>query len=170
MRTPRPPMSRRKQLPPTHRLGYGPDFANSSRFHSAPFQRQPVNRSTGPRFHSTPLHRLKSSKTGCPGAVSAKAFAKSPQPAGRASGPCRNFRPHNAPKISPTSAAPGKPLALRLPASHQATAPVSPGRQKSEHRGPASRPLAILALAPWSYRRIARQSGWPDRFRADLEM
>ena len=32
--------------------GEGPDFANSSRFHSAPFQRQPVNRSTGPRFHA----------------------------------------------------------------------------------------------------------------------
>jgi len=51
--------------------GEGPDFANSSRFHSAPLQRQPVNRSTGPRFHSAPLHRLKSSKTGCPGAMSA---------------------------------------------------------------------------------------------------
>jgi hypothetical protein len=63
-------MSRRKQLPTTHRLAFGPDFANSSRFHSAPFQRQPVNRSTGPRFHSAPLHRLKSSKTGCPGAMS----------------------------------------------------------------------------------------------------
>ena len=45
-------MSRRKQLSTTHRLVLGPDFANSSRFHSAPFQRQPVNRSTGPRFHS----------------------------------------------------------------------------------------------------------------------
>ena len=56
-------MSRRKQLPTTHRLANGPDFANSSRFHSAPFQRQPVNRSPGPRFHSTPFHRLKSSKT-----------------------------------------------------------------------------------------------------------
>jgi hypothetical protein len=46
-------MSRRKPLPTTHRLGMGPDFANSSRFRSAPFQRRPVNRSTGPRFHST---------------------------------------------------------------------------------------------------------------------
>jgi len=91
--------------------GEWPDFANSSRFHSAPFQRRPVNRSTGPRFHSTPFHRLKSPKTGCPGAVSAKAFAKAHQPAGRASGPCQNFRPHSAPKISPTSGAPGKPLA-----------------------------------------------------------
>ena len=44
--------SRRKQLPPTHRLGKGPDFANSSRFHFALFQRQPVNRSTGPRFRA----------------------------------------------------------------------------------------------------------------------
>jgi len=84
-------------VPPTHRLGMGPDFANSSRFHSAPFQRRPVNRSTGPRFHSTALHRLKSSKTGGPGAMSAEAFAKSHQPASRASGPCRNYRPHVAP-------------------------------------------------------------------------
>ena len=68
---PGPPMSRRKQLPTTHRLAFGPDFANSSRFHSAPFQRRPVNHSTGPRFHSSPFHRLKSSKTGTPGAVSA---------------------------------------------------------------------------------------------------
>ena len=108
---PRPPMSRRKQLSPTHRLAFGPDFANSSRFRSVPLQRQPVNHSTGLRFHYTALHRLKPSKTGCPGAMSAKAFAKSPQPAGRASGPCRNFRPHSAPRISLTSAAPGKPLA-----------------------------------------------------------
>ena len=38
-----------------------------------------------------------------PGIVGAKAFAKPHQPAGRASGPLRNFRPHNAPKISLTS-------------------------------------------------------------------
>ena len=79
--------------------------------------------------------------------MSAKAFAKSHQPAGRASGTCRNFRPHIAPTICPTSGAPGKPLALRLPATHQATAPVSPGRQKSEQRGPAPRPrLGIISL------------------------
>jgi len=46
--------------------------------------------------------------------VSAKAFAKPHQPAGRASRPLQNFRPHSAPKISPTSATPGKPLASRL--------------------------------------------------------
>ena len=62
--------------------------------------------------------------------MSAAAFAKSPQPASRASGPWQNFRPHDAPNISPTSAAPGKPLALRLPADRQATAHVSPGRQQ----------------------------------------
>jgi hypothetical protein len=67
-------------VPPTHRLTRWPDFANSSRFHYAPFQRRPVNRSTGPRFHSTPLHRLKSSKTGCPGAMRA---AVSPSPLSR---------------------------------------------------------------------------------------
>ena len=101
---PGPPMSRRKQLPTTPRRRKGPDFANLSRFHSAPFQRQPVNRSTGLRFHSAPLHRLKSSKTGCPGAVSAQAFAKSLQPAGRTSGPCRNFHYRIAPKIGLASA------------------------------------------------------------------
>jgi hypothetical protein len=92
------------------------------------------------RFSAPPSQivedRLPCLPTGNPGAVSAKVVAKSHQPAGRASGPCRNFRPHDAPKASPTSGAPGKPLALRLPASPQATAPVSPGRQKSEQRGP----------------------------------
>jgi hypothetical protein len=36
------------------------------------------------------------------------------------------------PKSVQPLAGPGKPLALCLPATHQATAPVSPGRQKSE--------------------------------------
>jgi hypothetical protein len=71
--------------------------------------------------------------------VRTKAFGKPHQPAGRASGPFRNFRPHIVPKISLTSAAPGKPLALRLPVSLQATARVSPGRQKSEQRDLAPR-------------------------------
>jgi hypothetical protein len=97
--------------------GEGPDFADSSRFRSAPFQRRPVNRSTGPRFHSTPFHRLKSSKTGSPGAVSAKVLAKSPQPAGRASVPCRNFRPHDAPQFSPTSGRSAQAAGL-TPAHH----------------------------------------------------
>ena len=44
---PRPPLNRRKPLPTTPRLRWGSDFAHSSRFHSAPFQRRPVNRSTG---------------------------------------------------------------------------------------------------------------------------
>jgi hypothetical protein len=118
-------MSRRKQLSTTHRLVLGPDFANSSRFHSAPFQRQPVNRSTGLHFHCTPLHRLKSPKTGCPGAVSAKAFALTTPP--------KSVRP---------LAGPGKPMALRLPASPQATAPVSPGQHKSAQRGPAPQTTA----------------------------
>jgi len=67
-----PPMSRRNRLSPTHRLGEGPAFANSSRFHSASFQRQPVSDSTGPRLHSTPLHRLKSSNLGNPRTMSTK--------------------------------------------------------------------------------------------------
>ncbi len=39
-----------------------------------------MNRSIGPRFHAAPLHRLKSSKPGCPGAMSA---AVSPSPISR---------------------------------------------------------------------------------------
>jgi hypothetical protein len=39
-----------------------------------------------------------------PGLVRAEASAKSPQPAGRASAPFRNFRTHHAPDISLTSA------------------------------------------------------------------
>ena len=132
-------------VPPTHRQRKGPDFANSSRFHSAPFQPGPVNHSTGPRFHPAPLHRLKPSKTGCPGALSAEAFAKSHQPASRASGPCRNFRPHDAPNIRPTSAAPGKPLALRLPAARQATALVSPGPSEVGRTRPRA-PLMATTL------------------------
>ena len=129
--------------------GEGPDFANSSRFQSAPFQRQPVNRSTGPRFHPAPLHRLKPSKTGCPGALSAEAFAKSHQPASRASGPCRNFRPHDAPNFSPSSAAPGKLLALRLPACQQATDPFTPARQKNTTT-PFPDPLPGFTASPFS--------------------
>jgi len=41
-------MSRRKPPSTTHRLVLGPDFADSSRFHSAPFQRQPVIPNGGP--------------------------------------------------------------------------------------------------------------------------
>ena len=94
---------------------------------------------------------------GNPGAVSAKALAKFHQPAGRASGPFQNFRPHNAPKISPTSAAPGKPLALRLPACPQATARVSSGRQKS-----ATRTLSMQAI----WRKTAMQmSSMPSSLR-----
>jgi hypothetical protein len=147
---PRPPMSRRKPLPTTHRLLLGPDFANSTRLHSAPFQRRPVNHSTGPRFHSAPFHRLKSSKTGRPRRCESESHAKSPQPASRASGPLRDFRTHTAPKISLTSAAPGKPLALRLPASPQTTARVSPSRQKSVSATPRAR--FVFPLSPLSMR------------------
>ena len=99
---------------------FGPDFANSSRFRSAPFQRRPVNRSTGPRFHSMPFHRLKSPKTGSRATASASAFAKSPQPAGPASGPCRIFCPHIAPKSV-------RPLPLRASRS-PCVAPKPPKR------------------------------------------
>ena len=71
----------------------GPDFANSSRFHSAPFQRRPVNRSTGPRFHACRAaarrRRVRSAtpsqiaEEGCPSTMSAEVFASplSPQAA-----------------------------------------------------------------------------------------
>ena len=44
------------------------------------------------------------------------------------------------------SAAPGKPRALRLPASHQATARVSPDRQKSENRAPCPEQVGAISL------------------------
>ena len=47
--------------------------------------------------------------------MSTAAFAKSHQPAGRASGPCRNFRPHDAPKISPTTGRSGQAAGLTPP-------------------------------------------------------
>jgi hypothetical protein len=78
-------------------------------------------------------------------AASAPAFAKSLQSAGRASDHCRNFGPHIAPNISLTSADPGQALALRLPASQQATAPVSPGRKKSGQRAPRPRKLEMFS-------------------------
>ena len=57
--------------------------------------------------------------------------------AGRASGPCRNFRPHDAPNISPTTGRSGQ-AACRTPARHPlGDGPVSPGRHKSAQRGPA---------------------------------
>ena len=139
-------MSHRKRLPTTHRLVLGPDFANSTRLHSTPLQRRPVNRSTGPRFHSAPLHRLKSSKTGSPGVVRAKAFVKSHQPAGRASGPCRNFRPHSAPKISLTSAirASHWPYACPPPTRRR---PASPPAVRSQ----PARPRARTLYSPFPY-------------------
>jgi len=48
--------------------------------------------------------------------------------------------PTTPPKSVRPLAGPGKPLALRMSANRQATAPVSPGCQNSEHRGPARRP------------------------------
>jgi hypothetical protein len=75
-----------------------------------------------------------------PGVVRAKAFAKSHQPAGRASGPLRNFRPHNAPKISQTSDGQASrwpnacpPPTGRRPASHLAVR-----SQSTRPRGPTS--------------------------------
>jgi hypothetical protein len=48
-------------------------------------------------LHSTVSNRLRQA---LPGVVRAEAFAKSHQPASRASGPFRNFRTHHAPDFS----------------------------------------------------------------------
>jgi len=147
--TSRPPMSRRKPLPTTHRLVLGPDFANSTRLHSAPFQRRPVKHSTGPRFHSAPFHRLKSSKTGRPRRCESESFRKVPS-AGKPRIRAFAKLPHShRPQNQPDLCHPGKPLALRLPASPQATARVSPGWQKSGHRVPAC-PSSIPPCPPYS--------------------
>ena len=126
-------------VPPTHRQRKGPDFANSSRFHSAPFQPGPVNHSTGPRFHPAPLHRLKSSKTGCPGTMSAKV---SPSPISRQAAH-QGLAETSALTTPPTL---GRPLPLRASRWPYACPPPArrrpsshPARQKSAERGPAPR-------------------------------
>jgi hypothetical protein len=157
-------MSRRKPLPTTHRLAFGPDFANSSRFHSTPFQRRPVNHSTGPRFHSTPLHRLKSPKTGRPRRHERASFRQVPS-AGRPRirvlpklPPSQ--RPQNQSDLWPVQASRGPyacpPPTRRRPPSHPAARsrnstappprpqqpPVRPLPDRPIGKGPGSRPLA----------------------------
>jgi hypothetical protein len=127
----------------TQRLVLGPDFANSSRFHSAPFQRQPVNRSTGPRLHYAAFHRLKSSKTGKPRRHESESFAKSPQPAGRALG----LPETSALTTPPTSAWPLPPgqadgltpapqPSRRRPASHPAVRSQNSAAPRPDHDCP----------------------------------
>ncbi len=159
-------------VPPTHRLGRWPDFANSSRFHSTPFQRRPVNRSTGPRFHSAPLHRLKSSKTGCPGAMSA---AVSPSPFSRQAAhqglaetsaltaPPKSVRPLPLRASRWPHACP--PSIRRRPASHPAVrsrniAASRPDQPKEDHHRSPSIPVEFLsAKKPWNRHSIGfRQS------------
>jgi hypothetical protein len=133
--------------------GWGPDFADSSRFHSAPFQRRPVNRSTGPRFHSAPFHRLKSSKTGRPRRCESESFRKVPS-AGKPRIRAFAKLPHShRPQNQPDLCHPGKPLALRLPATRQATARVSPSRQKSVSATPRAR--FVFPLSPPQYARLS---------------
>lgn len=79
--------------------------------------------------------------------------------ASRASGPCRNFRPHNTPANSPTSGAPGKSMAS-LAVSHQAVRswicaqPCPPGavwqltRQEPKTGGQLFHALAISPFFP----------------------
>ena len=118
------------------------------------FQRQPVNRSTGSRFHSTPILRLNSSNRQLP-TPSARKLSPSPVSRQAHQGLAETSALTVPPKSVRPLAGPGKPLALRLPTTHQATAPVSPGRQKSEQRDPAPRP-GWDHLAALHYGQIAR--------------
>ncbi len=94
--------------------GFAPDVANASRFHSAPLQRRPVNRSTGPRFHA------------CRAVLSAVGPAK--EEALAKAGPL-----HSSAAVTP------RRQRRRHPPT--ATARVSPGRQKSEqHQEPYCMP------------------------------
>jgi len=58
---------------------------------------KPGNRSSGPCFHSTPFHRLKSPKAGCPGAHERVNFCQIPLP-GR---PCIRALPKSPPSQHP---------------------------------------------------------------------
>jgi len=73
-----------------------------------------------------------------------------PHFAGEPSGLPSCPKPLLGPEISPTSPAPGKPLALRLPTTYQAAAPVSPGRQKSEQRTPNRADLTVRLVFAFS--------------------
>jgi len=144
-------VSRQDPLPATHRLVLEPDFANSSRFHSAPFQRQPVNRSTGPRFHCAAFHRLKSSKTGGPGAMRAKDLQSPSADKSR----IRTFTklpPSRRPQNQSGLCRPCKPLALRPPRSHPGDGPrltrpsdARTARPRAPSRSPAKRKSSASA-------------------------
>ena len=88
-------------------LSAAPDFANSSRFRSAdPVGRDSRRAMTSPTRASIPLRHTASNRRSQTIFTIQNSLFKIQK-----SGPCRNFRPHDAPKISPTSAAPGKPMA-----------------------------------------------------------
>ena len=120
-------------------LRRGPDFANSSRFHFAPFQRRPVNHSTGPRIHSAAFHRLNSSKTGEPRRRERESFRQVPSADKSRIRALSKLPPSHRPQIQPDLCRSVRAAGLTPPASPTATALVSPGRQKSRLRGPASR-------------------------------
>jgi len=108
-----------------------------------------VNDSTGPRFHSTPLHRLKSSKTGRPRRCERVSFRQVPSAGKPRIRALPKLPPSQRPQNQSDLCHPGKTQPLRPPDT-PATARVSPGRQKSEQRGPAPRPgpAALLSSAP----------------------
>jgi hypothetical protein len=143
----------------------GSDFANSSRFHSAPFHRQPVNRSTGPRFHACRAvawrRRVRSVAPSqivedrLPRRHERVSFAKSHQPAGRASGPCRNLRPHSAPKISPTSGRSGQADGLTPARQPAGDGPLLTRPPRVNQLGPTPRPKpSTLPWVPTAHQRM----------------
>ena len=100
------------------------------------------------RVHSaTPSQIVNDRLPRCHGARKSRQVPSAGRPRIRA---LSKLPPSRHPKHQPDLCHLGKPLALRLPANHQATAPVSPGRHKSEQRGPAPRPgpEAFISFAP----------------------
>jgi hypothetical protein len=122
---------------------------------------KPGNRSSGPRFHSTPFHRLKSPKAGCPGArecVNFRQVHSADTPRIRA---LLKLPPSQRPQNQSDLCRSGKPMALRLPPQTTDDHPVSPCRQELGHRSPKraglrARPYPAFSgkntscMAPWS--------------------
>ncbi len=121
--------------------GEGPDFANSSRFHSAPFQRQPVNNSTGPRFHACLAVAWRRRVHSVPPSQ----IAEDRLPRHRAR---ESLRPHRAPK-------PVRPLPLR--ASRWPYACPPPARRRPPPH-PAARSRNNAAPRRVKGQQLCRQS------------
>jgi hypothetical protein len=108
--------------------------AGFTALHSSASRRTaPPARASIPLGSTVSNHRRQAS----PGAMRAAAFAKSHQPASRASGTFVKLPPSRRPQIQSGLCRPCKPPAIASPATIQATARVSPGRQTPEQRDPA---------------------------------